>query len=195
VAELAARSGIFYTPTLIVSFGGPFGENFWYQSTEVHDDPKLARFTPHNVLDSKTRRRQWFRSDEYAFAKVAEGAAKVQRAGGRIGVGSHGQLQGLGYHWEMWMLASGGLAPLEVLRAATLHGAEALGLAQDLGSIEPGKLADLVVLSKDPLADIRNTNSVRYVMKNGQLFDGDTLDQLWPVERKLPSLWWWKEKL
>jgi hypothetical protein len=195
VAELVGKSGLFYTPTLVVTYGGPFGENWFYQSTEVHDDKKLNRFTPHNVLDGKTRRRPgWFRQDEYAFSKVAEAAAKIVRAGGRVGVGAHGQIQGLGYHWEMWMLQSGGLTSHEVLRAATLHGAEALGLAQDLGSIEPGKLADLVVLAKDPLADIRNTNTVRYVMKNGQLFEGDTLNEVWPQQKPLPPLWWWEEK-
>ncbi|MGH9792639.1 MAG: amidohydrolase family protein, partial [Candidatus Acidiferrales bacterium] len=135
VAELVGRSGLFYTPTLIVTYGGPFGENYWYTNSEVHDDAKLNHFTPHNVLDQKTLRRQWFRKDEYAFSKVAEAAGKIVRAGGRVGIGAHGQLQGLGYHWEMWMLQSGGLTNLETLRAATLHGAEALGLAQDLGSV------------------------------------------------------------
>ncbi len=195
VAELLAQSGLFYTPTLIVTYGGPFGENWFYQSTEVHDDKKLNRFTPHNLVDQKTRRRPgWFRQDEYAFSKVAEAAAKIVRAGGRVGIGAHGQIQGLGYHWEMWMLQSGGLTTHEVLRCATLFGAEALGLAQDLGSIEPGKLADLVVLAKDPLADIRNTNTVRFVMKNGQLFEGDTLNEVWPQQKPLPPLWWWDEK-
>jgi hypothetical protein len=194
VAELVAQSGLFYTPTLVVTYGGPWGENYWYTNTEVHDDPKLNRFMPHNLVDQKTRRRPWFRSDEYFYPKVAEAAGRIIRAGGRVGIGAHGQIQGVGYHWEMWMLASGGLRPMEVLRAATLHGAEALGLAQDLGSLEPGKLADLVVLAKNPLDDIRNTNSVRYVMKNGELFEGDTLDQVWPQQKPLPPLWWWKDK-
>ena len=90
---------------------------------------------------------------------IAASAAKVARAGGHVCIGSHGEMQGIGYHWEMWALASGGWQPLEVLRAATLHGAEAIGYAQDLGSIETGKLADLVVLSADPLEDIHNTSS------------------------------------
>src|SRR3989454_10601199 len=103
-------------------------------------------------------------------------------------IGSHGELQGLGYHWEMWALASGGAKPMEVLRAATLHGAEMIGLAQDIGSLEPGKLADLVILDKNPLADIHNTNTVRYVMKNGELFEGDTLNQIWPEQKSLPPI-------
>jgi imidazolonepropionase-like amidohydrolase len=83
---------------------------------------------------------------------------------------------------------------LEVLKSATIHGAEAMGLAQDLGSLEAGKLADLVVLNKNPLDDIHNTNTIRYVMKDGELFEGDTLNQIWPAEKKLAPLWWWEEK-
>jgi imidazolonepropionase-like amidohydrolase len=86
------------------------------------------------------------------------------------------------------------LTNLEALRAATLNGAEAIGLAQDLGSIEPGKLADLVVLDKNPLDDIRNTMAIRYVMKNGELFDGNTLDEIWPQQKPLPPLWWWNDR-
>jgi hypothetical protein len=111
------------------------------------------------------------------------------RAGGRVCLGSHGQLQGLGAHWELWALQSGGLTPHETLRAATIHGAEAIGYQKDLGSLEAGKLADLIVLEKDPLKDIRNSNTIRYVMKNGELFDSDTLDQIWPVQKKLERHW------
>src|SRR5262249_53156150 len=118
-------------------------------------------------------------------------AAKVVRAGGHVCVGSHGEMQGIGYHWELWALASGGLGNLEVLRCATLFGAEAIGHAQDLGRIEGGKLADLIVLTKHPLQEIHTTTAIRSVMKNGELFDGDTLDRVWPDPRPLPPLWWW----
>jgi Tol biopolymer transport system component len=196
VVELYARTKTAYTPTLLVNYGGIIAEEYFYATTEVHDDKKLNRFYPHNVLDDMTRRRRvWARKDEFVFPLAAESAAKIQRAGGLVGVGGHGQLQGLGYHWEMWALAMGGMTPREVLKAATIDGARIIGFDQDLGSLETGKLADLVVLDRNPLDDIRNTNSVRYVMKNGELFDGETLDQIWPVQKPLPKFWWWEDAL
>lgn len=192
VVRFYADSRIAYTPTLLVNYGGPFAENNFYTREEVHDDAKLNRFTPPAVIDAKSRRLQWFRRDEYVYPRTAAHAAEILRAGGRVGVGAHGQLQGLGYHWEMWALAEGGMSPLEVLRCATLGGAEIIGLAQDLGSIEPGKLADLVVLDANPLDDIRHTNSVRYVVKNGEVFEGESLNRIWPSPQSLPPLWWWK---
>jgi hypothetical protein len=194
VVELVAKSGIGYTPTLLVAYGGPFAENDFYTSEDVHGNAKLRRFMPHVVLDSKARRVAWFHEDEHVYPKTAAQATKIIRQGGRVGVGGHGQLQGLGYHWELWALASGGMNPMEALRAATLHGAEIIGYSQDLGSLERGKLADLVILDDDPLRDIRNTNSIRYVMKNGELFEGDTLDQIWPEERPLQALSWWDDE-
>lgn len=137
VLQMFAQSGISETPTLIVNYGGPFGENYWYENTDVHDNAKLNHFTPHNLIDEKTKRRPgWFQKDEYEFPKFAAQMAKLSRAGGLVGVGGHGQLQGLGYHWEMWMLASGGMTPMEVLRCATLNGSKIIGRPEDLGSIE-----------------------------------------------------------
>lgn len=194
VTEVVARSGIFYTPTLLVAYGGPPAEDYFYETTEVHDDPKLRRFIPHTLLDSRTKRRMWYRPDEHIYPKLAAEAAKIIRAGGKVCLGGHGQLQGIQCHWELWALQSGGLSNLEALRVATLNGAEAIGYAQDLGSIEVGKLADLIVLAKDPLQDIRNTITIRYVMKDGELFEGDTLNQVWPEQKPLPPLWWWKDQ-
>jgi Tol biopolymer transport system component/predicted amidohydrolase len=193
VVELLARGGMTYTPTLLVAYGGPWAENYYYTTTEVHDSPKVQRFIPDNIIQSRTRRRPWFREDEHVFPKLAEEAAKVARAGGRVGVGAHGQLQGIGYHWELWALQSGGMSEMEALLSATLHGAEIIGVGQDLGSIEKGKLADLIVLDKNPLDNIRNTNSVRYVMANGELFEGDTMNKQWPSEKELEPLWWWDD--
>ena len=198
VVELTAKTGLAYTPTLLVSYGGPFGENYFYTRENPHDDPKLGRFTPHAVLDGSTRRRGagvgpgpggWFRDEEHVFDDHAKGVKAIVEAGGRVGVGSHGQLQGLGYHWELWAMQSGGLSEHDALRTATILGAESIGLDGDLGTIEPGKLADLVILEENPLDDIRHTNTIRYVMKNGRLYYGDTLNERWPDERTLEITW------
>jgi imidazolonepropionase-like amidohydrolase len=187
------------SPTLIVEYGGPFGENWFYQTEDLVHDTKLRHFTHPVDFDSKVRRRGqgngpgpagWALKEEYAMWQHAQDVAKTIAAGGRIGVGSHGQLQGLGMHWEIWLLQSGGLSQHDALRAATLVGAEAIGMGQDLGSLETGKLADLVVLDRDPLVDIRNTNSIAMVMKNGRLYNASTLDEIYPRQRKLPAQQW-----
>lgn len=190
VVELTARSGIAYTPTLLVTYGGPAAENYFFTRESPANDAKLRRFTPPQLLAARALRVPWFADTEHVFSRVAEQAAKIIRAGGRVGVGSHGQLQGLGYHWELWAIASGGLTAYEALRAATLHGAEMIGVAQDVGTITPGKLADLVVLDADPLKDIRHSDDIVYVVKNGEVFAGDTLDRVWPVSEQLPAQWW-----
>jgi Tol biopolymer transport system component len=199
VIQLTALSETVYSPTLLVAYGGPWAENYFYTRENPHDDPKLRRFTPHTELDERTRRRGqgagagpggWFMEEEHIFQEHAETLAQIVEAGGRAGVGSHGQLQGLGYHWELWAMAAGGLSNHEALRLATLTGADAIGLDEDFGSIAPGKLADLVILNANPLDDLRHTNAIDQVMKNGRLYDGDTLDEIYPRERTLPPSWW-----
>ena len=197
VLELFKYTGIAYTPTLLVSYGGPFGENYYYATENVYGDAKLARFTPNTELQAKARRRGnnpgpggWFMKEEYVFPKHAEFAKRLVEAGGRVGIGGHGQLHGVGYHWEMWSMQSGGMSNRDVLRTATVLGAQAIGFEKDIGTIEAGKMADLVVLDANPLENIRNTNSVRFVMKNGRIYEGDTLNEVWPAKRPLPQQAW-----
>lgn len=192
VVQLYARTRTAYTPTLLVQYGAPGALPYFLATEDVHGDEKLTRFYPHNRLDEITRRvGRWAMEEEYGFAEAAAQAAKIQRAGGLVGVGGHGELQGLGYHWEMWALAAGGMTPREVLRAATIDGARIIGIQEDLGSLEEGKLADLVILDRSPLEDIRNTNTVWRVMLNGFLYDGETADRIWPDRRELEEYWWW----
>ncbi len=192
VTMFVAKSKTFYTPTILVAYGAPWSENYWFETESPSNDSKLRRWVPWELLDGMVRRRpQWFLPEEYGHSLIAKGVADVVRAGGRAGLGSHGQLQGLGAHWETWNLASGGLTPHETLQVITMHSAEAIGLHQDVGSLEPGKLADLLVLDRNPLDNIKNTNSIRYVMKNGELYEGDTLNMVWPQQKPLPKQFWW----
>jgi imidazolonepropionase-like amidohydrolase/Tol biopolymer transport system component len=194
VVNLVAQSGIYYTPTFIIGYyDGPGSENYYFENAGVYEDSKLRRFIPRDVLEAKTSGLEWFRKDKYSYPVGAASAWAISKAGGKVCVGGHGELQGLSFHWQLWSLQAGGMSSLEALRAATLNGAEAIGLAQDLGTIEPGKLADLVVLNKDPLEDIQNTTSIRYVMKNGELFEGDTLNEVWPVQKPAGPFWWWSD--
>jgi hypothetical protein len=187
------------SPTLIVEYGGPFGEGWFYQTEDLMNDAKLRRFTHPVDFDTKVRRRGagnapgpagFAVKEEYAMWQHAEDIAKTVAAGGRIGVGSHGQLQGLGMHWELWLIQSGGLSTHDALRAATIVGAEAIGLGSEIGSLEAGKFADLLVLDRDPLVNIRNSNSVSMVMVNGRLFDGNTLDEVYPRKKPLVRQPW-----
>lgn len=187
---LITRSGSGYTPTLVVNYGGLNSELYWYQESNVWENERLMRFTPREVVEPRARRRPMAAADDYQYVEVSRAAKALLDRGGKVQLGAHGQMQGLGAHWEMWSLAQGGMTPLEVLRAATLHGAEYLGLDGDLGSIVPGKLADLVVLERDPLENIRHSESVRYVMLNGRLYDAWTLDELGNHPRPRGKLFW-----
>ena len=199
VFEWYKATGTYNSPTLIVEYGGPFGEGWFYQSEDLANDTKLRYFTHPIDLAGKIRRRGngnapgpagFALREEYAMWQHAEDIAKTVANGGRIGVGSHGQLQGLGMHWELWLIQSGGLPEYDALRAATIVGAEAIGLATDIGSLEVGKMADLLVLDRDPLVNIRNTNTIAMVMVGGRLYDGNTLDEIHPRVRRLaPQPW------
>lgn len=192
VIELWGHSNTGYTPTLIVNYGGLNGEYYFYQRDNVWENEKLLNFTPRSIVDSRSRHRDMVPQKEYenGHILVSKTAKDLSDAGVKVNMGAHGQLQGLGAHWETWMLAQGGMSNLEALKAATINGANYIGAGNDIGSLEVGKLADLVVLSKNPLENIENTQHIEKVMINGRIYDANTMNEIgnYPKERK-PFFW------
>jgi imidazolonepropionase-like amidohydrolase/Tol biopolymer transport system component len=180
------------TPTLIVGYGGLWGEEYWYQKTNVWENERLLTFTPRPVIDERSRRRTMSPEDEFNHIELAKNCKQLTDAGTSVQLGAHGQLQGLGAHWELWMFAQGGMTHMEALRAATWNGAWYIGMDGDLGSLEAGKLADLLVLDANPLEDIRNSESIRYTMVNGRLYDSRTMDEIGNHPEKRLAFYWEK---
>jgi Tol biopolymer transport system component/imidazolonepropionase-like amidohydrolase len=188
VKELWGNSNVGYTPTLIVNYGGVSGEYYWYQHTNVWENKKLLKYTPRAIIDSRSRYRTMVPEEEYknGHILVSETAKALSDAGVKVNLGAHGQLQGLGAHWELWLLQQGGMSNHDALKAATINGANYIGAGNDIGSLKPGKLADLVIMDKNPLENIRHSESIIYTMINGRLYDTETMNEIGnnPKERK-----------
>ncbi|NNL93153.1 MAG: amidohydrolase family protein [Saprospiraceae bacterium] len=168
------------TPTLVVNYGSVSGEYYWYQHTNVWEKERLLSFTPRAVVDSRSRHRMMLPEEEYENGHIltSKSLNKLQTEGVNINLGAHGQLQGLGAHWELWMLQQGGMSNHQALKCATINGAKYLGMDHQLGSIEKGKLADLIVIDGDPIEDIRQSENVVYTMLNGRLYDASTMNEI-----------------
>ena len=178
VKQLWSQTKVGYTPTLNVGYGGLDGEHYWYAMTEVWKHPILSKFVPASVLQPRSVRRPIAPVEDFNIIRVAQTATELQRAGVPVNIGAHGQREGLGAHWEMWMFGLGGMTPLEAIRTATLNPARYLGMDKEIGSLEAGKLADLVILDGDVLSDIRQSDKIAAVMINGRLYELPTMNEI-----------------
>ena len=164
------------------------GENYWYQESPVYAHKRLRSWVPSRDLDARARRPFTAPHQDWNHIHVAESAQKLMKAGVRVHAGAHGQREGLGMHWEMWSMHQGGFTPYEAIRAATLHGAEYLGLDQDLGRIQKGLLADIAMIKGNPLKEMKTSEHVQWIMINGQLYDAFTLKRLEPSPADPPAI-------
>lgn len=191
VLQFWPATGVGYTPTLVVTYGGLRGEDWFYQSSEVWKHPILSRFVPPDVLRPRAVRRQMAPDTDYqAFIDSAANAKRLLERGVLVNIGAHGQREGLAAHWEIWGFVLGGMSPLQALATATINPARYLGMDRDIGSIEPGKLADLLIVDGNPLEDIRRTDDVAFVVLNGRIHRGGTLDETVTGDARLAPLYW-----
>ena len=179
--------GVYVNPTLAAQWRSstPRGPEWAAAAAQIVKDPGLA-FVPADVRTSWTQPDSRPPNRE-GYAKMAEFVRQYAKAGGKvISATDAGFMPGLSMHYEMQMLADIGLSPMTIIQGATLWPAEAVGKAKDLGSVEPGKLADILVVEGNPLDDIGTTKSIRMVIKEGQILD-TTYDPLFVNPLPRPS--------
>ena len=192
ILELWGNSNTGYTPTLIVNYAGLNGEYYFYQHDKVWENERLLKYTPRAIIDSRSRHRTMVPQEEYDNGHIltSKTAKALTDAGVKVNMGAHGQLQGLGAHWETWMFHQGGMTIMEALQAATINPANYIGAGKEIGSLKVGKLADLIVLNANPLDDIRNTEKIKYTMINGRLYDVETMNEMGNREKERTPFWW-----
>lgn len=187
---LWAQTKTNYTPTLVVTYGGPAGDPYWRAHTEVWKHPLLSKHAPPALLEAQNARRSLAAEEDYVDADSAREAKKLADRGIQVSIGAHGQQAGLGPHWELWSFVRGGWSPIEALRAGTIMPATSLGYGKDIGSLEVGKLADLLVLDADPTVDIRNSDKINRVMLGGRMYDPVTMNEVVTGTRTRAPYWW-----
>lgn len=190
VLSFFAQTGVNYTPTLVVSYAGPRGDSYWRAYSEVWKHPILSAHVPTGYLEASSVRRELAPEEDYADDEAAREAHKLAKRGVAVSIGAHGQEEGLAAHWELWSFVRGGMTPLELLRAGTIELARSLGMVDDIGSLEQGKLADLVILNENPLEDIGNSDKISHVMLNGRLYNAVTMNEELTGNFVRQPYWW-----
>ncbi|MXX70806.1 MAG: amidohydrolase family protein [Gemmatimonadetes bacterium] len=193
-ARFFGRAETVYSPTFVVGGPGPWNDEWFFQETEVWRDEKLRLWMPWKQLVPHSRRVFQRPFTDYSYPMLAQILADWMAEGARGAIGAHGQQHGLASHWEVW-IAESAMGPMGALELASVEGAYFLGASEDLGTLTPGKLADLMVLNSNPLDNIRNTTDIMLVMKGGIVYDGMTLDELWPTERPYGARPWVHEEV
>lgn len=193
ILQLWSQTEVGYTPTLGVAYGGLGGEHYWYGHTDVWANERLLAFVPRGVVDAASRRAKKVPDTEYHHVTVAKSVKALHDKGVNVQLGAHGQRNGLAAHWEFWMMEQGGMTPHEALRVATLEGAQYLGMENDIGSVEVGKLADLVVIDGDVLSDLRSSTSVKWTVLGGRVFQSATMAEIWPSQTPITDLYFQKD--
>jgi len=190
VLSFFAQTKVAYNPTLVVTYGGLAGDPYWRLVDDVWKHPILSRHVPPHILQPASVRRTKAPEEDFADQYSAREAKKLMDRGVLVSIGAHGQEEGMAAHWELWSFARGGMSPLEALKTGTVNPARHLGFAADIGSIEAGKLADMVILSANPLENIRNSDKIESVMQNGRLFEATTMNEVVTGGRKRAPYYW-----